>query len=276
VLSRRVRWRRGWGASEHVGGPGPGVPVPVNQPSPFPTAVTSPDSDPGGSGALAGASWVLESLAVDGTRVPPAAGWATLTFASGGGGGGSTGCTRYRLAWQQDRAALMLTVDVRPTASGDCDSPSAAAQEAMLRDLLPQVAHTDQSDRTLLFLDADGSTLLRYRAALTDLAGTTWSATGLVALTGDTPPGAVDIGGPVSAITAAFAEEGTVSGFTGCREYIGLWDSDPATRALAVTGFMTQGQDCTDQAATIETRYLRTLGAVGGSLIRFTSAGSEG
>jgi heat shock protein HslJ len=119
--------------------------------------------------------------------------------------------------------------------------------------------------------------------------------TGLVALTGDTPPGGVDTGGPVSAITAAFAEEGTISGFSGCREYIGLWESDPATRALAVTGVMTQGQDCTGQAATLETRYLRTLGAVGGfvvegstldlkrsptidaeTLVRFTSTGSEG
>lgn len=242
------------------------VPVPVDQPVPVPAVVTSPDLDPGGAGTLAGTSWVLESFAVDGAQVPAAA-VSTLTFAEGGTGGGSTGCARYRLAWQQDGAALMLTADARKVGARPCDSSAAAEQEAMLLDVLSHVVSADLSDGTLVLLDADGSAVLRYRAAPTDFAGSVWSATGLVALTGDTPPGGIDTGGLISTITAAFAQDGTVSGFTGCRDYTGVWESDPVARTLAVTGVTTEGQGCVGQAAALETRYLRALGAVGGFLV---------
>lgn len=238
-------------------------PIPVDQP--VPTVVTSPDADPATPGELTGTSWVLESFTIGGERVPAAA-ESTLTFAPGGVGGGSTGCNRYRLVWEQDAASLTLTVDTRAASSATCSDPTVAAQETALLDLLPQVTAAERADDRLVLLDTVGSTLLRYTAAPTDLAGTSWSATGLVALTG-APPGGLDTGGVVSTITIEFAADGRVSGFSGCRDYTGGWESDPDTRTLTVNDVTTQGQDCTGGPATVETRYLRELGAVGGFFV---------
>lgn len=239
-------------------------PIPVDQP--VPTVVTSPDTEPGAVGPLTGTSWVLESFTVGGAQAPATA-ESTLTFAPGGVGGVSTGCTRYRLVWEQDGAAFTLTVDARSTGGGSCSDPTVAAQEAALLDLLPQIAAAGQADDTLVLLDTDGTSLLRYRAALTDLAGTSWSATGLAALTDDTPPGGLDTGDVISTITIDFTDNGTVAGFTGCRDYTGTWASDPNTRTLAVTDLTIQGQDCSGEAATVETRYLRDLGTVAGFFV---------
>jgi heat shock protein HslJ len=239
-------------------------PIPVDQP--VPTVVTSPDTDPATPGELTGTSWVLESFTDGGEQVPAAA-ESTLTFAPGGAGGVSTGCTPYRLVWEQDDAALSLSVDARAAGGAACDDPEVAAQEATLLDLLPQVASAEQTDDTLVLLDTDGSPLLRYGAALTDLSGTSWSATGLAALTGDTPPGGLETGDVIATITIDFTDDGTVAGFTGCRDYTGTWAADPDSATLAVTEVTTQGQDCAGESATVETRYLRELGAVAGFFI---------
>lgn len=202
---------------------------------------------------LTGTSWVLESYAADADSVPAVAGAeATLQFADDGVLFGSTGCNRFTGSWTQDGDAVVL--ETGATTLVGCVDPEAAAQEQALLTLLPQAATVEQADDSLALLDADGSTLLTYTAGLADLAGTSWTATGI-----NNQTGAVESSELTPTATAVFDEDGTVSGLTGCREFTGSWQTEGDT--ISVTDVTTEGDECTGDAATLEERYLAALEA---------------
>lgn len=238
-------------------------PTPVDQP--VPTAVTTPDTQPEVVGDLTGTSWVLDSFALGGD-LRTAAAESTLVFAEGGVAGGSTGCNRFRVAWQQDGAALTLDVDTPQATAIACPDQAVTDQEQAVLDLLPRVATAEVSEGALVLVDVGGSPVLTYTEAITNLAGTAWTASGLYDLTGDAV-GGLESSALISTVSAEFADDGSVSGFTGCRPYTGIWASDPSGRTLAVNDVTTQGEACTGAAGTIETRYLRELESVGGFFV---------
>lgn len=216
-------------------------------------ATATDDTTASETGDLTGTSWVLESFDTDGEATPAAAeGESTLTFAAGGELFGSTGCNRLTGTWTQDGSAVSLETGAMTLVG--CVDPEVAAQEQALLELLPQVQSVDEGDGTLDMLDADGSTLLAYVAGLTDLAGTSWTATGV-----NNQSGAVESDEITPTATADFAADGTVTGFTGCRDFTGSWQADADT--ISVTDVTTDGAECTGDEATLEERYLAALAA---------------
>jgi heat shock protein HslJ len=202
---------------------------------------------------LTGSSWVLEAFVSDGQTVPAVDGAeSTLTFVDSGDLAGSTGCNRFTGTWQQDGASV--TLDTGATTLAACIDPAVDAQEQALLTLLPQTETVERSDDMLTLLDADGAAVLTYRAGLTDLAGTSWTATGI-----NNQTGAVESSALTSTVTAEFGEDGTVSGFTGCRDYTAAWQVDADT--ISVTDLATEGSECTGDAAAIERAYLAALSA---------------
>lgn len=204
---------------------------------------------------LTGTIWDLVSFDVDGEQQPAAA-ESFATFAEGGVFGGSTGCNRFRGSWEQDGATLAL--DAGATTLVACADPAVNDQEQALLALFPQVAVVERADDALTLVDADGSALLTYAAGLTDLAGTEWTATGV-----NNAMGGLVSSEETSTVTAEFAEDGTVSGFTGCRDYSGTWQAGDEPGGISVTDVTTEGEDCTGEPATLETQYLRALEITG-------------
>ena len=203
---------------------------------------------------LTGTSWVLESFASVDAETAPAVegGESTLTFLDGGELAGSTGCNRFTGTWEQDGASISL--DTGATTLAACIDPAVAAQEQALLALVPQVETVEQTDESLTLIDGEGTAVLAYRAALTGLAGTSWTASGI-----NNQTGAVESTALTPTVTAEFGEDGTVSGFTGCRDFTGSWQVDGDT--FGVTDVATEGSECTGDEAAIEQSYLAALSA---------------
>jgi heat shock protein HslJ len=213
--------------------------------APGPTqAATAPD--------LTGSSWVLTAYsAPDAEESTPAAGSeSTLTFFADGDAAGSTGCNRFAATWTQDGSAL--TMQPGPVTLMACADPEVDAQEQAVLAALPAVASFEQTGDALTLLDEDGAALLDYEAGLNDLAGTSWVATGI-----NNQAGGVEGTAATADVTATFAEDGTLSGFTGCRDYSGRWAAGEGE--IAVTDVATEGEACTGEQASLEENYLAAL-----------------
>lgn len=216
------------------------------------TATAPPIEEvPAAVGDLTGTSWVLESFIVAGQQVPVAA-EATATFDADGMFAGSTGCNRITGTWEQDGDSV--SIDVGATTQVACTDQAVAEQEEVILAVLPEVMSAQQVDDTLSLLDADGAALLTYAAGLADLADTSWTAIGV-----NNQTGAVESTELTSTATADFAADGTVSGFTGCREFTGSWQTDGDT--ITLTDVTAEGDECTGDEATLEERYLAALEA---------------
>jgi len=203
---------------------------------------------------LAGSSWVLDSFtSSDGETVPAVDGAeSTLTFVDGGDLAGSTGCNRFTGTWQQDGEAVML--DTGATTLAACLDPAVADQEQALLALLPRAETVERSDDSLTLRDADGDAVLTYSAALTDLAGTSWNATGI-----NNQTGGVESSELTPAVIAEFGADGMLSGFTGCRGYSAGWQGDADT--ISITDVATEGGECNGDEAAVEQAYLAALSA---------------
>ena len=169
---------------------------------------TSTPADPGAASPatateLSGTSWNLESYA--GADGEPVAGLAsgemgTLTFAADGSYAGSTGCNRIAGTYTQDGSSLTLASG--PMTLRACEGP-VAAQEAAIVAALPLVA-SFTAGTSLVLLDADGNTLLTYAPGMSDLAGTSWQATGI-----NNGKEAVVSEAGTEKVTATFGTDGT-------------------------------------------------------------------
>mgnify|MGYP001813554921 FL=1 len=133
-----------------------------------------------------------------------------------------------------------------------CADPDVDAQEQAVLAALPSVASFTQAGDALTLLDDGGADLLVYQAGIDDLAATSWVATGI-----NNQTGGVESTAATSDVTATFAEDGTVSGFTGCRDYSGQWTSEDDE--ISVTEVATDGDACTGEQATLEDNYLQAL-----------------
>ena len=201
---------------------------------------------------LTGSSWLLTSFTNAGGEASDAAASSesTLTFLADGEAAGSTGCNRFAATWAQDGSAL--SIESGPVTLMACADPDVDAQEQAVLAALPSVASFEQVGDALTLLDESGGDLLAYRAGIDDLAGTSWVATGV-----NNQTGGVESTAATSDVTATFADDGTVSGFTGCRDYSGQWTSDDDE--ISVIEVATEGDACTGEQATLEDNYLQAL-----------------
>jgi heat shock protein HslJ len=223
---------------------------------------------------LAGSSWTLATAsALDGGDLA-AVGTATLAFEDGGDGTtvtGTTGCNRFSGSYRQSGDGL--TIAVGPVTRAGCPGPDATAQEAAILAHLPDVA-SFVAARQLELRDAEGGTLLVYDEQPSTIAGTSWTATGV-----NNGRGGVETVAGTAALTAAFADDGTLSGFAGCNTFTATYTASGAD-GLAISDLATTTKVCDEAATSLEAQYVAALGAVatyelvGDTLTLRDSAGS--
>lgn len=191
---------------------------------------------------LEGSSWMLSSLVVDGAQTAAVA-ESTLVFAADGEVAGSTGCNRFTGEWQQDGSSLTITVGATTLAA--CLSDEVNEQEQALLDALGRTEGARQSGDSLELLDDQQDPLAVYEASLTDLAGTSWQATGV-----NNQSGGVESSALTPSVTAEFGEDGRLTGFSGCRDYSAQYEASDGT--IAVSDITFEGAECSGDEAALE------------------------
>jgi heat shock protein HslJ len=217
------------------------------------------ENDSGGSGTLEGVDWELTSLA--GATGPSADAPPITARFEGETLTGSGGCNQYHATYSLDGGDL----EIGPVGSTQmaCDDPTNARETAYFS-ALDKVASYESDDTTLTLLDGDGADLLGYRKVEpAPLVGTAW--TGLLYNDGNALVGAM----PDAAFTATFADDGTVSGSSGCNTFSGSYTVDGDSMSfgpLAATQMA-----CAEDVMTQEAGVLGALGRV----TSFTIQGNE-
>jgi heat shock protein HslJ len=176
--------------------------------------------EPTGPAPLAGSSWILTGVAIDGVVRPSLDDSASLTFAPDGRLAGSTGCNRFTGTWSQEANRLTLTPGA--TTLMACSDESGRQETAVLAAL--DATDRYRSDgRTLVLLDPAGAVLAQYRPAPVELTGTDWRATGVNNGRG----GVVSTTG-TEELSLAFGSDGTATGFDGCGRFTGRFTTEGA------------------------------------------------
>lgn len=167
---------------------------------------------------LAGGTWVLDEGTVDDRSIDvPDGSRITLTPGQDDQVGGSSGCNGYGATVDIDGER----VDFNITGGTDmgCASEVMAAEKDYL-EALPQVTHASSQDGTLHLSGPDVALTfeLSEPVAIEDISGVEWRLESLV-VGGERTPAQ---GEPASLV---LAEDGTVSGSTGCRQLQGRYDT---------------------------------------------------
>jgi len=176
---------------------------------------------------------------------------ASIDFASGQVSG-SSGCNTFGGTYTVDGDALSFG----PLASTQmaCDAPKGLV-ESLVLERLGQVAGYSVTATELLLTDANGETLLRYVPAPTTPYGN-WLATGYLKSDGSAFVSII----VDTEVTAAFQQDGTVAGSSGCNTYNG-----PFTQAvegtIAIGPLVSTRMACADPAGVMdqEASYLAAL-----------------
>ena len=220
---------------------------------------TGGDTSPSASPAvpqLAGTGWVLESYAgPDGSVAAEAGSGASMVFGDDGSVAGSTGCNRFAGTFTQQGADL--TVDLGPMTLMACTSKALTAQEtAVTAGLAATRSMAAGTDGAIELLDQAGGTLLTYRPGIAGLPGTSWQATGI-----NNGRDAVVSDASVSAATAEFAADGTLSGSGGCNTFTAPYRIEPVD-GLSIGAIAATKMACEPQVMTTEMAYFAALARV--------------
>lgn len=184
-------------------------------------------SSRGGPGSSAGPTlegreWRLsDHLGPDGRLVPVAEEViATATFIEGRVAG-TTGCNRFRGAYRVDGPSLSFEPLAMTRMA--CMPPFDDAERAMTA-ALERAARYAVTDDALEMTDAEGTTVLRFRApAAPGLVGTRWMATGI----NNGRAGVISsVTLEAARITATFDDDGRITGFGGCNGFGGSYTLD--------------------------------------------------
>ncbi|WAI01921.1 META domain-containing protein [Methanogenium organophilum] len=173
--------------------------------------------EPMGGGDLTGTVWMLESyMNMDGSMTESLATAPVTAEFADGSVGGTSGCNTYTAAYVTDGQSL--TVEMPVVTMMYCGESGVMDQESRYLSLLRTAAGYMVSGDQLTITDSSGQEILVYRAVNQNLGGTEWMLTGY-------NNGA---GGFVSvltgtAVTAAFSEDGQISGTAGCNSYSGAY-----------------------------------------------------
>ena len=160
--------------------------------------------------SLEGTPWLLSSgIDVDGWEaVAPSAAFEAGTVS------GSSGCNRFNAGYEVDGDALELG-NIAGTRMA-CQPPADEVETVYLA-ALEQVRGWRIEDDELVLIDEDNSELLRFLAA---------TPVGDWEVTGFQTDAAVVSPLPGTTLTATFAEDGTLSGSSGCNTYSGTYTID--------------------------------------------------
>ncbi|MCS6844762.1 MAG: META domain-containing protein [Caldilineales bacterium] len=177
--------------------------------------------------ALEGPIWRLLAVAYDnGQLVMPVAGTeATVTFQNGDLGGNAS-CNTYFGTYTADGNAL--TVQVGGMTMMACPEPIMAQENAFVARLQEAASYAITADQ-LQILNADGQVVLVFEELRPEpLVGTLWVARGY----NDGQGGVVSVLADTQ-ITALFGEDGTLSGSSGCNNYVTGYQVDGNNIAIA-------------------------------------------
>lgn len=192
---------------------------------------TSSSSDRPGSSAgltLEGPEWRLsDHLAPDGALVRLAEDVTATASFSEGRVSGTTGCNRFSGTYRVDGSNLSL--GSLATTRMACVPPRDAVERAMTAALETTAGYTVAGE-ALELTDAEGNTVLRFRAATgLVLTGTTWVATGI-----NNGRGGVvsSLALEAARVTAMFAGDGRITGFGGCNGFGGSYTVDGSSMRI--------------------------------------------
>jgi heat shock protein HslJ len=217
----------------------------------FVMAACSGGDGPAATIDLADTSWTLSSYASPSGAETPAVvdtDGAPLTFGPDGTLSGSTGCNRFNGSYVQDGDSVTLTLGAMTEMA--CPGP-VGDQEAAVLAALPLVRSADSTSGLVLKSDA-GDVLLTYGAGLTDLAGTSWQATGINNGTGGVVSDATTPG-----VTAVFGTDETLTGTGGCNSYSANYTSDAGQ--IAIGPVAATKMACPEDVMKTESEYFAAL-----------------
>ena len=176
--------------------------------------------------ALDGVLWVLQTYtdaSGETTAVLPDAG-VTAEFQEGKLGG-NTGCNQYFGVYQQDGDALEIAVGGMTKVA--CPEPIMAQKKAYLA-ALGEAAAFEIGDDQLAIANADGEAILTYTADQPpELVGVDWQL-----LSYNNGKGGLASSRATELITAAFGEDGKLTGFSGCNNYHAAYEVDGAAISI--------------------------------------------
>ncbi len=205
-----------------------------------------------GGGVPTDQAWQLTEIAgSDGATIAPIPGTAPTLVFDEGTAAGNASCNQYFGSYELDGSSISFG----PLASTEmfCGDPGVMEQEAAYLVALNTV-DSWAIDGEALMLSSNGAPVLVYAAISQDLAGTSWDLLAYNNGTGGFQSAVIGV-----SVTAAFVDDGTLSGSSGCNNYTATWETDE-TAIEIVPGAATL-MACADQAAMAqETRYLELLG----------------
>jgi len=215
---------------------------------------TTAASDGSASEALEGTSWVLiAAVGSSGGEVPVAAGTApSLDFLAGGQFSSTTGCNVLNGTYEQSGEDLTMTPG--PMTNRACVDPTATTQEELIVAAFPKVAIADRAADGLTLRDGEGTTLLVYSPVSKELAGTSWTVTGV-----NNGRDAVQGTSLTEALTLEFGTDSTVSGNSGCNTFTGTYTQEGED--IAITDVGSTMMACEEAVATLEQQYQTALQA---------------
>ena len=211
--------------------------------------------------ALRGEAWVLSSgVEVEGwEQVAPTASFTEQQVS------GSSGCNRFTASYTVDGGELRLG----PVAGTEmaCPDPAGAVEEAF-RAALGNVTAWRIEEQELVLLDDDGIELLRFAPA--SVAGE-WTVTAF------RMPGSVSSPIVGTELTAAFGDDGKLSGTAGCNPYTTTYRAERGTIEIAAPGSGRMACETPKGVMEQERAYLDALPAaatyeVGGSNLKLLAA----
>ena len=177
------------------------------------------------SGDLPGTSWTLSSL---NGQLPLPGTTVTLVFGTDGTVSGSDGCNRFSTTYTNSGS----TIRIRPVAATTmmaCPPPVAQQATAYMQALVLADKYEVRSSMLTLF---DGSKVLAtFVSAGQGLEGTDWQVTAYN--NGRNAVVSVQVG---TELTAAFGEDGIVSGSGGCNDYFADYTAADGKIAIGPVG----------------------------------------
>jgi len=197
-------------------------------------------------------AWQLtEITGPDGAMTGLATGTAPTLVFDGDTAAGNASCNQYSGSFELDGSSL--TFGPLISTQMFCGDPGVMDQETAYLAALQSVDSWAIDGETLT-LSSNGAPVLMYDAISQDLAGTSWD---LLAYNNGT--GGFESAWGDEAVTAVFADDGTLSGSAGCNSYNATWETDDGSIKIgpaASTKMM-----CGDEQIMIqEARYLELLG----------------